>query len=451
MLTLPAAGIGVVLSVVSVCVYLLYRWLLPKPIPGIPYNPEAAKRLFGDAPDMLREVSVTGEFGVWCATQVKKMDSPVSQVFIRPFAKPWVLLADFRESRDILMRRREFDKSKFISDGMACLGEFHGLYRTGPEFKSNRQLVQDLMTSTFLNGHAGHAIHAHGLQLIKLLELKSSLAHGRPFSVSHDIEYTAVDTMLTFAFADNWDKTTLGPQVEAIEELEVSDLQGGGIDDPVGFPHVQVGEFLHAIYEAPKVEKGLENLRNGHVVSAVEHMLMRETTRAEKQGREPRYDGSVFVDEIFAHIVAGHHTTSVTPGVIFFLFEPFARGKYFLLRTQCVSREHRCGQSSISPATQMFNRSFDTLYEVTEAKAIPKNNRPTGPAFTHIIGEVELFQEFATKNMGKAAHKAQRKKIAALRMGKLKEFMRANSKLFATTPTLIGKLTAYEMWKSSRA
>ncbi len=253
MLTLPAAGIGVVLSVVSVCVYLLYRWLLPKPIPGIPYNPKAAKRLLGDAPDMLREVSVAGEFGVWCATQVKKMDSPVSQVFIRPFAKPWVLLADFRESRDILMRRREFDKSKFISDGMACLGEFHGLYRTGPEFKSNRQLVQDLMTSTFLNGHAGHAIHAHGLQLIKLLELKSSLAHGRPFSVSHDIEYTAVDTMLTFAFADNWDKTTLGPQVEAIEELEVSDLQGGGIDDPVGFPHVQVGEFLHAIYEAPKM------------------------------------------------------------------------------------------------------------------------------------------------------------------------------------------------------
>lgn len=348
MLALPEAGAGVILSVVSVCVYLLYRWLLPKPIPGIPYNPEAAKRLFGDAPDMLREVSVTGEFGVWCATQVKKMDSPVCQVFIRPFAKPWVLLADFRESRDILMRRREFDKSKFISEGMACLGDFHGLYRTDPEFKSNRQLVQDLMTSAFLNSHTGHAMHVNGLQLIKLLELKSTLANGRPFSVTHDIEYMAVDTMLTFAFADNWNKTTLGPQVEAIEELEVSDLQDGGINDPVDFPQVQIGGFLHAIYEVPKImekatvswsprfsfwwwsrkawykkifeqrnlvmrqqmKKGLENLRDGQKVSALEHMLMRETMRAEKQGCEPRYDGSVFVDEVFADIVAGHHTTS---------------------------------------------------------------------------------------------------------------------------------------------
>ncbi|KAI0103940.1 cytochrome P450 [Nemania sp. FL0031] len=349
MSTLLATSTGAVLSAVFVSVHLLYQWLLPKPIPGIPYNPEAAKRLFGDAPDMLREVSVTGEFGVWCATQVKKMNSPVCQVFIRPFAKPWVLLADFRESRDILMRRREFDKSRFISDGMACLGEFHGLYRTGPEFKSNRQLLQDLMTSTFLNGHAGHAMHTHGLRLINLLELKRGLAQGRPFSVSHDIEYTAVDTMLTFAFADNWDQTTLGPQTEVIEKLKVSDLRGGGIDDPVDFPHAPVeGEFLHAIYEAPKimekatvswspklsfwwwsrkawykqvfghrdrvireqVQTGLENLRDGHAVSAVEHMLMRETARAEKEGRKPQYDRSVFIDETFASIIAGHHTTS---------------------------------------------------------------------------------------------------------------------------------------------
>ncbi|KAI1199823.1 hypothetical protein F5X97DRAFT_295498 [Nemania serpens] len=67
MLASSVAGAGVVMSVTSVCVYLLYRRLLPKPIPGIPYNLEAAKQLFGDASDMFREVRVTGEFGVWCA------------------------------------------------------------------------------------------------------------------------------------------------------------------------------------------------------------------------------------------------------------------------------------------------------------------------------------------------------------------------------------------------
>ncbi|KAI1114092.1 hypothetical protein F5Y14DRAFT_451272 [Nemania sp. NC0429] len=114
MLALLGAGAGLVLSVVGLCVYLLYRWLLPKPIPGFLKNLEAARRVLGDAPDMLREVSVTGEFGVWYAAQVKKMDSPVCRVFIRPFAKPWVLLADFRRSRDNLMRRHESDKPKFI-------------------------------------------------------------------------------------------------------------------------------------------------------------------------------------------------------------------------------------------------------------------------------------------------------------------------------------------------
>ncbi|KAI0198512.1 hypothetical protein F4808DRAFT_462802 [Astrocystis sublimbata] len=69
--------------------------------------------------------------------------------------------------------------------------------------------------------------------------------------------------------------------------------------------------------------------------------------------------------------------------------------------------------------------------EVTEASATATNDTPTESAFTHIIGE--------------------RKKIAALRMGELKDFMMANSKLFATTPTPVGKLTAYEMWKGSRA
>ncbi|KAG7063802.1 cytochrome P450 [Colletotrichum scovillei] len=36
--------------------YILYQSILPKPIPGIPYSKHAAKSIFGDIPDMKREL-----------------------------------------------------------------------------------------------------------------------------------------------------------------------------------------------------------------------------------------------------------------------------------------------------------------------------------------------------------------------------------------------------------
>ncbi|XP_044721526.1 cytochrome p450 domain-containing protein [Hirsutella rhossiliensis] len=310
--------------------YGLYQWLLPKPVPGIACNPEAIQSLLGDAPAMIREVGVTGEFRVWCAKQ------------------PWILLADFRESRDILMRRREFDKSSFLSDGMACMGSFHGIYLTGDKFKSNRQLIQDLMTTSFLHKNVGPAVYNKGLKLMKLFELKMKVAHGRPFSVKKDFEYTSLDVMLAFAFGKNWVHTALGPQVDLLSKLGAMDAKLDALDQPVNFPTVPLVEFLNSVYEAPEiVEKtinailpklqtwwwsrqswykrifdekervmkeqvaiGVKNYRSGHVETGVEHMLMRGAARAEKEGRGPDFESKVFRDEMFGNIVGGHHTTS---------------------------------------------------------------------------------------------------------------------------------------------
>ncbi len=169
---------------ITLALYGLYEWLLPKPVLGIAYNSKATRSLLGDAPDMIREVSMTGEFCVWSAKQVKKMDSPICQVFVRPFSKPWIFLADFRESRDILTRRKEFDRSSFVSDGWACTGSFHGLEKTGDKYKAKRQLIQDLMTASFLNNYVGPAVYNKGLEVMKLFETKMNLANGRPFSVN---------------------------------------------------------------------------------------------------------------------------------------------------------------------------------------------------------------------------------------------------------------------------
>lgn len=321
---------------ITIALYCLYQWLLPKPVPGIAYNPKATKSLLGDTPDMIKEVSVTGEFRVWCAKQVKKMNSPICQVFIRPFGKPWIFLADFRESRDILMRRKEFDKSSFLSDGMACMGAFHGIYPTGDKFKASRQLIQDLMTTTFLNNHMGPAVYNKGLELLKLFEMKMNLANERPFSVKKDFEYASLDVMLYFAFGKNWAYTATGPQVELLGKMSASEVEAGALDQPVEFPISPLVEFLHSVYAAPEiVEKtinaimpklqtwwwskqswykkifaekerimkeqvaiSIENYRSGHIETGLEHMLMREEAQAEKQGREPDFDSPVFRDEV---------------------------------------------------------------------------------------------------------------------------------------------------------
>lgn len=41
------------------CTWLFRRLLLPKPLPGIPYNRDAADRLFGDVPEMMGYVMRT--------------------------------------------------------------------------------------------------------------------------------------------------------------------------------------------------------------------------------------------------------------------------------------------------------------------------------------------------------------------------------------------------------
>ncbi len=67
--------------VISSCVlflgaYLFYRWLLPKPIKGIPYNAEATKSIFGDIPDMLNHLKYSKTVTDWMEKQVTTTAPP---------------------------------------------------------------------------------------------------------------------------------------------------------------------------------------------------------------------------------------------------------------------------------------------------------------------------------------------------------------------------------------
>jgi hypothetical protein len=83
-------GIGTLL-------YLLYRFLLPKPIPGIPYDEASIHRLLGDVPDLVAWQKAHQEPWGSMVKKLKDLDSPIIQLFGRVGGKPWVVIADARE------------------------------------------------------------------------------------------------------------------------------------------------------------------------------------------------------------------------------------------------------------------------------------------------------------------------------------------------------------------
>ena len=141
---------AVICTSAAILLPFLKRVVLPKPIPGIPYNKHSAQQIWGDTAEMTRDLRVR----FWMRDQFARHNSPIVQIFVHPFSKPWVLLADFREAQDIMMRRtKEFDKSKRTVDSfMGVLGDsFISMKSWDHRFKHNKELVKDLMNPAFLN------------------------------------------------------------------------------------------------------------------------------------------------------------------------------------------------------------------------------------------------------------------------------------------------------------
>ncbi|ORY04451.1 cytochrome p450 monooxygenase [Clohesyomyces aquaticus] len=347
-------------TLMATILYAFYLWLIPKPIPGIPYNRDSTHRPLGDALDMLREVSITSEFNLWCAKQVDKLNSPICQVFVNPFSKPWVLLADFAESQDIMLRRKEFDRSKFISGGMAPLGHFQSTLPTDDTWREARLWTQDLMTPTFLNNFAGPAAYSSVGELIRLWKTKARLAQGRSFSAATDLNNVSTDTMLQFTFGDHFPHASQREQIDRISSLDPATLSIGDENRAIEFPEAPVDTYITATHEGTdyvekavnswiseltmwwvtktprykrvmatknrvireQIEISLRNVRRGAVRTGVDHMVSREIALAEKHGRSPKYGGQKFRDEVFGLTLAGLHTTSAALGwIVKFLAE----------------------------------------------------------------------------------------------------------------------------------
>ncbi|KAL8840967.1 MAG: hypothetical protein Q9176_003539 [Flavoplaca citrina] len=338
----------IVIVFASAGLYLLYKWLLPRPLPGIPYNAGAVKSLRGDQQALADYLSTGGEFSTWLGEQCLRMGSPVCQVFVQPFKLPWILVADFHEAQDILMRRPEFDKPQFLIDALQGLGDFHARYKMGDAFKARRQLRQDLMAPKYLNNYIGPFLHSKARDLVKLFEVKTDLANGRPFSIREDYTRTVLDVMLHHTFGEDYNESALDPQLELLRHMTPSKIPKSDVDEPVNFDEAPRSFFIELLHETAEVlerttvsptprlsfwwwskqtwykkivsekdrvlkeqlRKAARNLEAGTVRSALDHMMMREQVAAEKQGREPQLFTQGMADEIFSDPMTGHHTTS---------------------------------------------------------------------------------------------------------------------------------------------
>lgn len=368
-------GAVMIAGVIAVLLFCLRQWMLPKPIPGIPHRRRGAQSILGDGADMLQDLKGTEDTWMeWVMRQLQTLDSPIIQIFL-PLKKPVVIVGDYEEARDIMMRRcpREFDRSMLLGDLLAgALPDAHIIFRTNDTFREHRRILQDLMSPGFLRHAAAPNIHVQACQLLRLWELKAQHAHGRPFDAGRDIFHAALDAVFGFAFGPHWPHSATKPKIDALltsaASGSISSISSSSpsddIDVPITFPEPVQDHVIHAtlgLTEAVEKVQGTlsmtltwallsltptlrraRRVRDQYIMSAiqdavsrmlrqdqsatkaqhpddkhavssaVDHMVQRERQLAERLDRKPDYFSSAMRGELFGFVVGGHDTTSTT-------------------------------------------------------------------------------------------------------------------------------------------
>lgn len=327
--------------------YLIWLRLLPKPLPDIPYNPEALLSVFGDVPSVVRWRQQHGEQRRWFQAQAVKMNTPICQVFTKPFFYgPQVILTDHREIHDIFHKRfKEFDKGYKEAEAFGGIipDELLSLKLSSPEYKFHKEIMRDLMLPQFLNNVNAPEIYDKAMLLVDLWRVKSNLTEGRPFDFKDDIHKAALDIIMAVSFGleqeasctqkqlretrDNHVKDTksapsesydfsalpMNREPEAITTLAASVKIGFNSPLPVQhhwflrqLPHLggavktknammrrKINESLSRM--PPTDEEALKSAR-----TALDNMLYRERLLANKAGRRPNFHASYIYDEVSA-------------------------------------------------------------------------------------------------------------------------------------------------------
>ena len=271
----------------SALLYLAYRAALPRPIPGIAYHKSAANSLFGDIPRMLRHLTAHKALTTWFPLQSIQLNSPIVQLFIRPFGRPMVFLADWRESQDILTHRKEFDRSTYFGDVLGgMLPKAFITMQTDDTYWHQRRLIANTMSPSFLNQVSAPRIYNTVVDLVELWHLKLELVGNHPFSVPPDIYHMALDAIWAAAFGTS--SGTTKSQVALLSSL--AKLEALPLDEnvPAGFPKAPTPATFNAIVT---MTESLDNITRSPLPTW-HHWLVRQTPsyRTAKKCQDDLFD-----------------------------------------------------------------------------------------------------------------------------------------------------------------
>jgi hypothetical protein len=358
MITLPTVATSQPLSfilpaaAIVIGLYLFYLHLLPKPVPGVPYNKEAVSSILGDIPSFTAAIS-SNELtsSEWLLSQAKRHSpSPICQLFIDlPLglrrSPPMILVSDYREAQDVLLRRKGFDRSDLSMDLLAPQAPDHHInLKTDHVWKAHRRLIQDLMLPTFLHSMAAPNIYRSTLRLVDLWREKERRAGERCFNAEIDVYHMALDAVLDFTFADALPHRALPAQIEAVvmhdpvllppeaasEATPVANFTSPPLHEFL-VAVVRISEVIGELFKSPfprlswkllrlkskerkfistrenmiqdQIRQSVERLSqfdegDKGVKSAIDMMMLRERQIAEKEGREPQYFSRGMIDEV---------------------------------------------------------------------------------------------------------------------------------------------------------
>lgn len=357
--------IALAVIVISTIIYLARLAALPKPIPGIPYNKNAANRISGDGPEM-REAAGKRSVRLWMRNQFARHKSPIVQLFIRPFGRPNVLVSDFRESMDILIRRtKEFDRSnRSIEAFSGLVAHSHIAMRTSDvRFRHSKGLIRDLMSLGFLRDVSAPQVDEKMQNLLDLWDLKIQERTGKEFEAGGDLDMVALDVIMAVAFGIPKSESTLARQVadywhDHIEDRSNDDRKiiqfPKATMDPAWEALIWLSRSISVAFRArmprlehwiflqkPQARKMMRlkkqliadqidlgvkrlyeqrsrassdegSLKQLKLKCGVDQMLLREMVAAEANGRRPDFHRSEISDEAFLYVFGGHDSISAT-------------------------------------------------------------------------------------------------------------------------------------------
>ncbi|RYP75981.1 hypothetical protein DL771_002053 [Monosporascus sp. 5C6A] len=283
---LPFPASAIVLGFLSL-LYLAYHWALPRPLPGIPYNKDALKKILGDGAEIRKIRRARGSARNWFGQPTAKHMSRLVQV-LAPFTKLVLILSDSREAQDILLRRnKEFDRASRVNGALLGVIPWRriGMRTADPQFRRNRELVERLMTPHFLNT----SMTARYMNMVR-----SATSTDKKSETTKDVVYVF-------------------PKNEAGDDLRAHQTQQEAVGESTTRTSPKLFHMFHNLAAPMREAFALKtSMLNKHVSlavrqleagesvnSALDYMIQRKVSAPKKAGRQPVFDTPSMRDELY--------------------------------------------------------------------------------------------------------------------------------------------------------